>query len=100
MVLHNVKFDLIVSNPPYLPNVMKHTDKTVDGGPTGIEVSIHFLTSAIDILSNDGKILLLVSSLSDKVKLERFISKNYLTMKQIAKKNLFYETLQIFELSK
>jgi release factor glutamine methyltransferase len=100
MALHNVKFDLIVSNPPYLPNVMKHTDKTVDGGPTGIEVSIHFLTCAIDILNNDGKILILVSSLSDKIKLEGFISKNDLTMKQIAQKDLFYETLQIIELSK
>jgi len=98
--LHNVKFDLIVSNPPYLPNAMNHTDKTVDGGPTGIEVSIHFLTSAIDKLNNNGKILILVSSLSDKGKLERFISKNNLIKKQIAQKDLFYETLQIIELSK
>ena len=98
--LHNIKFDLIVSNPPYLPNAMNHTDKTVDGGPEGIEVSIHFLTSAIDKLNNNGKILILVSSLSDKGKLERFISKNNLTKKQIAQKDLFYETLQIIELSK
>ena len=98
--LHNVKFDLIVSNPPYLPNAMNLTDKTVDGGPTGIEVSIHFLTSAIDKLNSNGKILILVSSLSDKGKLERFISKNNLTKKQIAQKDLFYETLQIIELSK
>lgn len=98
--LHNVKFDLIVSNPPYLPNTMNHTDKTVDGGPTGIEVSIHFLTSAIDKLNNNGKILILVSSQSDKGILERFISKNNLIKKQIAQKDLFYETLQIIELSK
>ena len=98
--LHNVKFDLIISNPPYLPNAMNHTDKTVDGGPTGIEVSIHFLTSVIDKLNKNGKILILVSSLSDKRKLERFISKNNLTKKQIAQKDLFYETLQIIELSK
>ena len=98
--LHNIKFDLIVSNPPYLPNAMNHTDKTVDGGLEGIEVSIHFLTSAIDKLNNNGKILILVSSLSDKGKLERFISKNNLTKKQIAQKDLFYETLQIIELSK
>lgn len=98
--LHNVKFDLIVSNPPYLPNAMTHTDKTVDGGPTGIEVSIHFLTSAIDKLNNNGKILILVSSLSDKVKLDRFISQNNLIKKQIAQKDLFYEILQIIELSK
>ena len=98
--LHNVKFDLIVSNPPYLPNAMNHTDKTVDGGPTGIEVSIHFLTSAIDKLNNNGKILILVSSQSDKRILERFISKNNLIKKQIAQKDLFYETLQIIELSR
>ena len=98
--LHNVKFDLIISNPPYLPNAMNHTDKTVDGGPTGIEVSIHFLTSVIDKLNKNGKILILVSSLSEKGKLERFISKNNLTKKQIAQKDLFYETLQIIELSK
>lgn len=98
--LHNVEFDLIVSNPPYLPNAMNHTDKTVDGGPTGIEVLIHFLTSAIDKLNNNGKILILVSSLSDKGKLDRFISQNNLTKKQIAQKDLFYESLQIIELSK
>jgi release factor glutamine methyltransferase len=98
--LHNVKFDLIVSNPPYLPNAVNHTDKTVDGGPTGIEVSIHFLTSAIDKLNNNGKILILVSSLSDKEKLDRFISQNNLTKKQIAQKDLFYEMLQIIELGK
>lgn len=98
--LHNVEFDLIVSNPPYLPNAMNHTDKTVDGGPTGIEVLIHFLTSAIDKLNNNGKILILVSSLSDKGKLDRFISQNNLTKRQIAQKDLFYESLQIIELSK
>ena len=97
--LHNVKFDLIVSNPPYLPNNINHVDKTVDGGPTGIEVSIHFLTSALDKLTGDGKILFLFSNLSDTCKLDRFIAKNNLVMKKIAQKDLFYETLQIIELT-
>lgn len=98
--LHNVKFDLIVTNPPYLPNNPNYVDKTIDGGPSGIEVSIHILTSALDKLSKVGKILMLVSSLSDKKKLERFIVENNLVMKQIAKKNLFYESLEIIEISK
>ncbi len=97
--LLNVKFDLIVSNPPYLPSNINHVDKTVDGGPTGIEVSIHFLTSALDKLTGDGKILLLVSNHSDTCKLGRFIVKNNLVMKKIAQKDLFYETLQIVELT-
>ena len=97
--LQNIKFDLIVSNPPYLPSTINHVDKTVDGGPTGIEVSIHFLTSALDKLTGNGKILLLVSNLSDTCKLDRFIAKNNLAMKKIAQKDLFYETLQIIELT-
>jgi release factor glutamine methyltransferase len=97
--LQNIKFDLIVSNPPYLPTTVNHVDKTVDGGPTGIEVSIHFLTSALDKLTGNGKIILLVSNLSDTCKLDRFITKNNLAMKRIAQKDLFYETLKIIELT-
>ncbi|MDW0119329.1 MAG: hypothetical protein QOK64_02275, partial [Nitrososphaeraceae archaeon] len=74
--------------------------KTIDGGPSGNEVSVHILTSALDKLSEAGKILILVSSLSDKKKLERFMVENNLVMKQIAKKNLFYESLEIIEISK
>jgi release factor glutamine methyltransferase len=97
--LRNIKFDMIVFNPPYLPNTNNNVDKTVDGGPTGIELSIHFLISAIGKLTNNGKILMLVSSLSDTEKLDRFIEKNNLMMKKIAQKDLFYETLKIIELS-
>jgi release factor glutamine methyltransferase len=97
--LRNIKFDMIVFNPPYLANTNNNVDKTVDGGPTGIELSIHFLISAIGKLTNNGKILMLVSSLSDTEKLDRFIEKNNLMMKKIAQKDLFYETLKIIELS-
>src|SRR5918998_869212 len=39
------KFDLIVSNPPYLPNDdgdNSSLDPTIHGGPKGIETTIHF----------------------------------------------------------
>lgn len=98
--LHDVRFDLIVTNPPYLPNNPNHVDKTVDGGPTGIEVSIHILTSALDKLARNGKILILVSNLSDKKKLEVFVSENNLVINQIAQKKLFYEILEIIEISR
>lgn len=98
--LHDVRFDLIVTNPPYLPNNPNHVDKTIDGGPTGIEVSIHILTSALDKLSRNGRILILVSNLSDKKKLEIFVSENNLVMNQIAQKDLFYEILEIIEISR
>ncbi|HJU79399.1 MAG TPA: methyltransferase [Nitrososphaeraceae archaeon] len=98
--LHDVRFDLIVTNPPYLPNNPNHVDKAIDGGPTGIEVSIHILTSVLDKLARNGRILILVSNLSDKKKLEKFISENNLVMKQAAQKDLFYEILEIIEINR
>jgi methylase of polypeptide subunit release factors len=87
-----------VTNPPYLPDNPNYVDRTIDGGPTGIEVSVHILASVLDKLSEKGKILIMVSSLSKKKKLESFISDNNLIMKQIAQKGLFYESLEIIEI--
>jgi release factor glutamine methyltransferase len=98
--LHNIKFDLIVTNPPYLPNSTGHIDKTIDGGPAGVEITIDFLMDAIGRLEIGGKILIIVSSISNTRKLDSFLSKNNIIAKKIAQKDLFYETLQILELSK
>ena len=98
--LHGIKFDLIVTNPPYLPNVTGYIDNTTDGGLAGVEITIDFLKDAIDRLEIGGKILIIVSSISDTRKLNSFLSKNNIIVKKIAQKELFYETLQILELSK
>lgn len=98
--LQNIKFDLIVTNPPYLPNSTVHIDKSIDGGPDGVEITIDFLKDAIGRLEIGGKILIIVSSISDTCKLDSFLSKNNIIAKKIAQKDLFYETLQILELSK
>jgi len=98
--LHGIKFDLIVTNPPYLPNATGHIDNTTDGGLAGVEITIDFLKDAIDRLEIGGKILIIVSSISDTRNLDSFLSKNNIIVKKIAQKELFYETLQILELSK
>ena len=98
--LHGIKFDLIVTNPPYLPNSTGNIDKTTDGGPAGVEITIDFLKDAIDRLEIGGKLVIIVSSISDTRKLDSFLSKNNIMVKKIAQKELFYETLQILELSK
>jgi release factor glutamine methyltransferase len=50
------KFDLIVSNPPYLPNDDNNTrDPAVNGGPTGIEITVHFINSALPLLQGRGR---------------------------------------------
>ncbi|HEU5172818.1 MAG TPA: methyltransferase [Nitrososphaeraceae archaeon] len=92
------KFDLIVSNPPYLPNDPFY-DGTIHGGITGIEKTIHFIESGIKNLKKNGYIILIVSSLSDTWKMDKFICKKKLNKKIINKKKLFSETLYVYELS-
>ena len=92
------KFDLIVSNPPYLPDDTFH-DIAIHGGITGIEKTIHFIESGITNLKRHGYIILIVSSLSDVIKLDNFIAKRRIHKKILNKKELFCETLYVYELS-
>ena len=99
-----VKFDLIVSNPPYLPdhdddNNNNIRDLTVHGGPKGIETAIHFINSALPLLARDGKMLLVISSLADSSTLDNIIQENKVHKKVIKEKRLFYETLSIVQLN-
>jgi release factor glutamine methyltransferase len=107
----NCKFDLIVSNPPYLPcdgdddggnddedgNAPK--DQTVNGGRRGVETTIHFIKSAVPLLARDGKMLLVVSSLADSSALDIVFEENKIHKKIVKKKRLFYETLSVLQLS-
>jgi release factor glutamine methyltransferase len=105
------KFDLIVSNPPYLPEEGKREgedrtpehvipkDRTVDGGRRGVETAIHFINSALPLLAWNGRMLLVTSSLADSSSLEIIIEQNKLVKKTLSRKRLFYETLFVIELS-
>src|ERR671938_921127 len=58
------RFDLIVSNPPYLPDGNhEKKDCITNGGPNGIEMSLHFIRSGISVLDITGKMLIISSSL-------------------------------------
>ena len=62
----NERFDLIIFNPPYLPydpNLPNGID--LSGGEVGNEMSIEFLKQARIHLNEKGKILLILSSISD-----------------------------------
>jgi release factor glutamine methyltransferase len=94
------RFDLIVSNPPYLPDDNnKVRDTTVHGGPAGIETTIHFIQSALPVLARGGKMLFVVSSLADSSALDRLVAEKKMCKKVAKEKKLFYETLTVVELS-
>jgi release factor glutamine methyltransferase len=90
-------FDLIVSNPPYLPDD-KVRDMTVHGGPAGIETTIHFIRSALPLLARGGKMLFVVSSLADSSALDQLVGENKMSKKVVMEKRVFYETLSVVEL--
>ncbi len=60
------KFDSIICNPPYLPPTDDYNDPelalAVEGGPTGSEFTIDFLSKAADYLNTGGNIYLIISS--------------------------------------
>ncbi len=96
------KFDIILFNPPYLPED-KREDKVsslaTTGGKRGDEIIIKFLEQAPKHLNNGGIILLLLSSLTPQDKILKLIGKQSLKHKLIASKKIFFEELFVWEIS-
>ncbi len=90
------KFDLITFNAPYLPDVEdepKSSKLITTGGKNGDEISLKFIKQAKEYLTNKGRILLLVSSLTPLERINKF------KPKILVKKKLFFEELLILEFS-
>ena len=64
------KFNLIIFNPPYLPQDKGLDDQAIYGGKKGWEISELFFKQASHHLFPDGKVLFLFSSLTNKKKIE------------------------------
>ncbi len=95
----NERYDLIISNPPYLPiDKCEIQDRAISGGMTGSEVAIEFVKSSIDLLSERGVILIVLSSLSNIPKFHHEITSLGLFRRTISTKSLFFESLSVEEL--
>jgi HemK-related putative methylase len=92
------KFDLIIFNPPYLPEHKYDKEKDTTGGKKGFETIIKFLKQAKNNLNKNGNILLLFSSFSQpKIIIEKAKLLGYKT-KELSSKKLFFEELFVCEL--
>ena len=85
--LPNKKFDMIVSNPPYIPSadiealsdeVKKEPMLALDGGNDGLDIIRFLLSDALEKLNENGKMLIefgfdqgeKIATLCDKIKSE------------------------------
>jgi len=94
------KFDAIIFNPPYLPEDVKLKDITIDGGKKGFEVLERFFDSVNGFLSSDGIILIVFSSLTNKDKVNEFVSGHLLEYKELEMQRIFFEELYVYLIKK
>lgn len=97
--LKKQKFDIIIFNPPYLPEHKYDKEKDTTGGKEGWETITRFLEQARNHLTKNGKILLLYSSLSKPKIIAKKAKELGYKKNTIKKKRLFYEELYIDELN-
>ncbi|MBD3252748.1 DUF2431 domain-containing protein [Candidatus Pacearchaeota archaeon] len=93
------KFDLIVFNPPYLPEDKKEPEDSktaTTAGKKGYELIVSFLKQAKIHLNKNGKILILFSSLSKPEIIKEKTKKLNYKFKLINKQKLFFEELFVY----
>jgi len=95
--IKNKKFNLIVFNPPYLPE--DKYDKEIDtaGGKRGDEIITRFIQDLKSYLLPGGICFLLTSSLTPN-SWKKEVKKQKLNMKKIKTKNIFFEKLYVWEI--
>jgi release factor glutamine methyltransferase len=106
------KFDLIVFNPPYLPaqaetnlngqatdtkDANLYNDITYSGGKKGRTVISKFVRNAKKYMKKNGKILLLISSLTGEKEVLALFNKNRFKTKIIARQKIPFEELMVIE---
>lgn len=97
--LKKEKFDLILFNPPYLPELKsepKELATITTGGKQGFEIIEEFLKQVREHLNEDGIILLICSSLTGDVK--KLFEKYCFKFKLIDKEDAFFEKILLYEL--
>lgn len=91
------KFDLIIFNPPYLPEDSREpADSRISttAGKKGNEIILRFLIDAKKYLNKNGKIFLITSSISEDIDFKKLGYKE----KEIGCEKLFFERLCVWEL--
>jgi release factor glutamine methyltransferase len=96
-------YDMIIFNPPYLMDddtgsLSRSERRQVKGGHVGSELSVRFLGQALELLNEDGCILLLTSSESEASVLD--IAEKFYNIQKVGERKIFFEILSAYRLTK
>ncbi len=87
-------FDIIAFNPPYLMEDGV-PDRQLAGGPRGVELAVEFLKQAAELLSPEGEVLVVLSSLGDTDWFRSKVSEQW-SIELGSSVRLEFETLMLF----
>lgn len=96
------RFHTIIFNPPYLPTSREEQlpgwlNHAFDGGPTGTDVLFRFLEQAPQHLTPNGKILTIISSLTDTERVQNKMLHLGYTVEEIEREKHFFEELIVLK---
>jgi release factor glutamine methyltransferase len=92
------RFDTIIFNPPYLPNEEKDEHQALYGGKEGYELTLRFLTEAKKYVRENGIILLLFSSLTNKERVDQELKREGYHFEQVLMEAHFFERLYVYKI--
>lgn len=93
-------FDTIIFNPPYLPSDDRAPDVALDGGVEGYELTQRFLKQAPGHLARGGRILLLISTLTGRGRIEGILVDLLLEQEVVKERKIAFETLLVYLIEK
>ncbi len=96
------KFDMIIFNPPYLPTTKEESTKdwinvALDGGYDGRRIILRFLEEAGNHLAENGRILMLVSSLTGKDEVKSKMRAMNYAVEDLIQERFMFEQLTVIK---
>jgi release factor glutamine methyltransferase len=99
------RFDLVIFNPPYLPTseeerLKSWLDRAFDGGPTGRDEIARLLEHADRILAPGGRILTVISTLTDVGEIMKMFAGRGFRSREVASEKVPFERLLVLKFTK
>lgn len=93
------RFDLIIFNPPYLPEHKGEQETikaAISGGKHGYEILDRFFKDVSEFLKQDGKVLIVFSTLTGLNHVHDILERYAFKFQKLSEKQLAFETLFVY----